>query len=129
MQFYLSRPHELGNPADFGVEFPLKSPWLREIDGLALAGLRQRGCQFARRIAVIERGPTKPLVFKLDDCLDWLVVAGLRQWGHQLARRIAATQLNLRAHHQQKFKCNPDRQVMAQSVSKRRLLYTYGIFV
>lgn len=34
-----------------------------------------------------------------------------------ITRRIPAIQLDLREHHQQKLKCNPDRQVVADRVS------------
>ena len=57
----------LGFPTGFSAKRSHKWPLYRIGDRQQLAGLRQRGFQFARRIAVIERGPTKPLVFKLDD--------------------------------------------------------------
>lgn len=48
----------------------------RFLEGLLMAGSRQYGRQFARRIPDIERGPTKPSVLNLDGRLDWPIVAG-----------------------------------------------------
>lgn len=85
-------------------------PWL------LMAKLRQCHRQFARRKPAIERGRTRPRLFKLDGDLDRQLLAGLRQWYRALARRNPAVERGQDRLRLFKLEVDLDRQLMAGRV-------------